>query len=634
MKRSDRSQIVFRHGRRLKTLARAGYVPTAASLLLAQSFLLLLWLAMGASPAWAQTRASLSAAVTDETGARLSGVVTDQTGAALPDVAVTIKSVDKAETRTIATDGAGHYQTSGLPAGRFEIRAAKHGFADETRAKVTLAASQETTADIKMQQKTSDPCTSGKEFATTDCTLTWHGITVYGAYDIGIGWVSHGLPVNGYNYEGESLVNRNGAGSRFLVAPNNLQQTGLGVRGKEEFLPGWYVVFNASTGINPNSGLLANASQTNIVNNGLPRSSYSEAIDGARAGQPFNDEYYGGVSSTQFGTLTFGRQRSLGTDTMLQYDPAGGAYAFSYIGYNGTMAGGGDTEDSRWDDALKYRLTYGPVHFGAMYKFVNGSGGCFSASATWTAVNCTPERPHNNAFGFDLGGEHGNFSADAVYQHYNQAISVLNPLLGPQSLSAPFQSTTDSINTNPVTGVNLIDPNNTVYGIVTDNNAIMVAAKYRWDPLKFFAGYEYIWQNNPKNPLGVGASDQGGYIMSGVEDNNLDTQKLVNIWWTGVKYAYDSKTDITLSWYQQRQNDFRLPPECSATAGFRASCVGTLNEVSLYSDHHFSKRFDGFAGIAYSYVDGGLAIAIPHGPGVPYNHHSNLAPTVGFRFAF
>jgi predicted porin len=634
MKRSDRSQILFQYPRRWKTLMRAGYVPTAASLLLAQLFLLLLLLAMEASPAWAQTRASLSAVVTGESGASLSGVVTDQTGAVLSDVAVTIKNVDKAETRTIATDGAGHYQTSGLPAGRFEIRAAKHGFADETRAKMTLDVGQSATVDIKMQQKTSDPCTSGKEFATTDCTLTWHGITVYGAYDIGIGWVSHGLPVNGYNYEGESLVNRNGAGSRFLVAPNNLQQTGLGVRGKEEFLPGWSIVFNASTGINPNSGLLADASKTNIVNNGLPRSSYSEAIDGARAGQPFNDEYYGGVSSTQFGTLTFGRQRSLGTDAMLQYDPAGGSYAFSYIGYNGTMAGGGDTEDSRWDDALKYRLTYGPVHFGAMYKFVSGSGGCFSASATWTAVNCTPERPHNNAFGFDLGGEHGNFSADAVYQHYNQAISVLNPLLGPQSLSAPFQSTTDSINTNPVTGVNLIDPNDTVYGIVTDNNAIMFAAKYKWDPLKFFAGYEYIWQNNPKNPLGVGATDQGGYIMSGVEDNNLDTQKLVNIWWTGVKYAYDSKTDITLSWYQQRQNDFRLPPECSVAAGFRASCAGTLNETSMYLDHHFTKRFDGFAGIAYSYVDGGLAIAIPHGPGVPYNHHSNLAPTVGVRFAF
>jgi predicted porin len=603
-------------------LMRAGYVPTAASLPLAQAFLLLLWLVMGAFPAWAQT------------GASLSGMVTNQTGAALPDVAVTIKNVHTGATRTIATDGEGHFQASGLPPGRFVIRAAKQGFADETRTGISLAAGQDTTVDIKMQQSTPDACTSGHEFATTDCALTWHGITLYGAYDVGVGWVSHGLPENGYNYEGESLVNRNGHQSRFIIAPNNLQQTGLGVRGKEEFLPGWSVVFNASTGINPQSGLLANASATDTANNGLPRASYSEAIDGARAGQPFNDEYYAGVSSAQFGTLTFGRQRALGADAMLLYDPAGGAYAFSYIGYNGTMAGGGDTEDSRWDDALKYRLAYGPVHFGAMYKFANGSGGCYSGTAGWTAATCTPVAPHNDAYGFDLGGNYGKFSADIVYQHYNQAISVLNPLLGPQSLSAPYQSTTDSINTIQITGANLIDPNNTVYGIVTDNNAVMVAAKYVWDPFKFFAGYEYIWQNNPKNPLGVGASDQGGYIMSGVEDNNLDSEKLVQIWWTGVKYTYRSKTDFTFSWYQQRQNDFRSPPTCSPTAGFRSSCAGTLNEGSFYVDHHFTKRFDGFAGIAYSYVSGGLAIAIPHGPGVPYNYNSNFAPTVGGRFTF
>jgi len=482
--------------------------------------------------------------------------------------------------------------------------------------------------------QTPDPCASGHEFATTDCSLTWHGITLYGAYDVGVGYVSHGLPENGYNYEGESLVNRNGYQHRFLVAPNNLSQTGLGIRGKEEFLPGWSVVFNASTGINPQSGLLANASKTDIINNGLPRSSYSIAIDGARAGQPFNDEYYAGISSRNFGTLTFGRQRALGTDAMLLYDPASGSYAFSYIGYNGTMAGGGDTEDSRWDTALKYRLTYGPVHFGAMYKFADGSGGCYSATAGWMATTCMPESAHNNAFGFDLGGKAGKFSADAVFQHYNQAISVLNPLLGPQSLAAPYQSTTDSINTNQITGTNLIDPNDTVYGIVTDNNAAMFAAKYASEQWKFFAGYEYIWQNNPKDPLGVGASDQGGYFMSGVEDKNLDSEKLVNIWWTGVKYTYRSKTDITFSWYQQRQNDFRVPATCSAAAGFRASCAGTLNEGSLYVDHHFTKRFDGFAGIAYSWVSGGLAIAIPHGPGVPYNSNNNFAPTVGGRFTF
>jgi len=33
-------------------------------------------------------------------------------------------------------------------------------------------------------------------------------------------------------------------------------------------------------------------------------------------------------------------------------------------------------------------------------------------------------------------------------------------------------------------------------------------------------------------------------------------------------------------------------------------------------------------------VSGGLAIAIPHGPGVPYNDNNNFAPTVGGRFTF
>src|SRR3984885_4076250 len=509
----------------------------------------------------ADTSSEASRGATADSGASLSGVVRDQTGAALSNVEVTIKNVDRTDTRTIATDGAGRYQASGLLPGRFEIRAAKRGFADETRAKINLSADQAATVDIKMEQKEKgpDPCTSGKEFATTDCALTWHGITLYGAYDIGVGWVSHGLPVNGNNYEGEALVNRNGAGSRFLVAPNNLQQTGFGIRGKEEFFHGWYIVFNASTGINPNSGLLADASKTNIVNNGLPRSSYSEAIDGARAGQPFNDEYYGGVSSDHFGTITFGRQRSLGTDAMLQYDPVGGGYGFSYIGYNGTMAGGGDTEDSRWDDALKYRLTYGPVHFGAMYKFVNGSGGCYSTTMGWTAATCTPEEAHNNAYGFDLGGEYAKLSADVVFQHYNQAISVLNPLLGPQSPTEPFESTTDSINTNPITGANLIGTDNTEYGIVTDNSALMVSLKYTVYKFKLFAGYEYIWQANPANPLGIGAPAQGDFLLSGVEDDNLDSPKRVQVWWTGAKYAVDKKTDITVAWYHQLQHDFRVP---------------------------------------------------------------------------
>jgi len=508
-------------------------------------------------------------------------------------------------------------------------------------ATATLAAAVMLTPVVRAADSAAVPatstagCASTQEFLNSDCPLSWHGITLYGAYDIGVGWVSHGLPENAYNYEGESLVNKNGNHSELLIAPNNLSQTGLGIRAKEEFWQGLSVVFNANTGINPQSGQLANMAATNTSNAGLPRASYSFVGDGARAGQTFNDEFYGGLSSTQFGTLTFGRERALGTDAMLAYDPANGAYSFSFIGYNGLMAGGGDTQDTRWDEAAKYRYSYGPVHVGAMYKFADGSGGCYSATAGWTASTCTPEASHNTADGFDLGGKLGGFSADVVYQHVNQAISVVNPLLGPESPTQPYQSTVNSINMNQIgNGINLINPANTEYGIVTDNTALMIAAKYTTDTLKVYGGYEHIRQTNPSNPLGVGASAQGGYLLSGVEDNNLDSPKIVQVFWTGVKFSVDPKTDLTLSIYRELQNDFRLPAACSATAGFRSSCAGNLNEVSFYADHHFTKRFDVYAGIAYSDVSGGLAIAVPHGPGVPYYYDNNVAPTIGGRFTF
>ncbi len=579
----------------------------------------LLWPAVCAIPLLAQTRPSPSGAVTDQ----IDPAVTRNNSVA------DASSIAHGPYRFLLKAPGDYLAIS--PANRTNI-------ADLTRVTPSLPGSAALRQNQNQSQgenqspaqpQTSEPATA----PPASDALTWHGITLYGAYDIGVGYVTHGLPENGYNYEGASLVNRNGYQHRFLIAPNNLQQTGFGVRGKEGYFHGWSVIFNASTGINPQSGLLANASATQTTNNGLPRASYSYAIDGSRAGQPLNDEFYGGVSSTTFGALTFGRQRALGTDTMILYDPVAGGYAFSYIGYNGIMAGGGDTENARWDSAVKYRISYGPAHFGAMYKFADGNGGCFSASTTWTAANCTPESAHNNAYGFDIGSERGKLSGDIVYQHYNQAISVLNPLLGAQSPSQPFESTTNSINSNPITGANVVGITNTVYGIVTDNNGVIGAVKYTLPSIKFYAGYEYIWQNNPHDPLGVGATDQGGYIMSGVEDNNLDREDFRQIWWAGAKYTYRSKTDVTGVWYQQRQSDFRTPPTCTPSS-FRASCAGTLNEGSFYLDHHFTKRFDTFAGIAYSFVTGGLAIAIPHGPGVPYFSNNNTAPTVGGRFVF
>ncbi len=254
-----------------------------------QAKLVLLGLAMGALPVWALPLGA-------QMGAGSSGVGTGQTGAIGRGAATPLQRGGDGAGREEAESGD---RLASLLAGEAPATWRATRFTSTVFQPFTIDRIE--TAGLsgrnEVQFREQAPATPSNPDA-----LTWHGITVYGVYDIGLGWVSHGLPVNGYNYEGESLVNRNGYEHRFLPAPNNLQQTGLGVRGREKFADGWFVVFNASTGINPNSGLLANASLTDINNNGLPRASYSEAIDGTRAGQPFNDEYDGGVSSESFGT--------------------------------------------------------------------------------------------------------------------------------------------------------------------------------------------------------------------------------------------------------------------------------------------------------------------------------------------
>ena len=42
--------------------------------------------------------------------------------------------------------------------------------------------------------------------------------------------------------------------------------------------------------------------------------------------------------------------------TSYAYDPQGGAYGFSPIGFPGKACGAGDTEECRWTTAMKYRV--------------------------------------------------------------------------------------------------------------------------------------------------------------------------------------------------------------------------------------------------------------------------------------
>ena len=92
----------------------------------------------------------------------------------------------------------------------------------------------------------------------------------------------------------------------------------------------------------------------------VPLANQVSSADSSKDGQFFNTAAWGGVSSPTYGTLTYGRQNSLTLDGVIAYDPLAGSGAFSAIGFQGTTAGMGDTENARLDNSIKYLVNIGP----------------------------------------------------------------------------------------------------------------------------------------------------------------------------------------------------------------------------------------------------------------------------------
>jgi len=184
-----------------------------------------------------------------------------------------------------------------------------------------------------------------------------------------------GVPISDYFPAGtESIVQKNSNGSINAITPSNLSQSRIGLSGNEPLVGDWAGVFRLETFFNPQSGNISDALKSQALNNGRALDAQSTNVDSSVAGQYFAGAAYAGFSSPTYGTFTFGRHVTLLADGIAKYDPMGAAQAFSLIGFSGTTAGGGDTEDRRLDQSVKYSAKYGAVHLGALYQFSGASG--------------------------------------------------------------------------------------------------------------------------------------------------------------------------------------------------------------------------------------------------------------------
>ena len=153
---------------------------------------------------------------------------------------------------------------------------------------------------------TQGSCGSAWELITTDCALTYYGITFYGTLDMGVDWQSHGTKLNPAYPNGiEELVSKNSNHAIWNLAPNGLAQSNIGIRGKEEFAPNWSFVFDLQYGFDPYTLQPANGPKSQIENNGVPLALQSSNGDSSRAGQFDNSVGFVGLDAATLGTLTF-----------------------------------------------------------------------------------------------------------------------------------------------------------------------------------------------------------------------------------------------------------------------------------------------------------------------------------------
>ncbi|HYC10827.1 MAG TPA: porin [Steroidobacteraceae bacterium] len=429
---------------------------------------------------------------------------------------------------------------------------------------------------------------------TGEDSLTWKGITLYGVVDIGVQYDTHMAPFTPFRPAASgNIVRSNSRQSVVGLTPSNMGQSRIGLQGTEALNNEWAAVFQVETFFNPQSGEIANSLKSLAVNNGVALDKQSVGVDGSSAGQAFQTAWVG-LKSRHFGTLTFGRQVSLLQEGVIKYDPNYNASAFGLLGASNTYSGGGSSETNRLDSTAKYLVTFNDlVHLGALYKFNGASGSA------------------NTVFQANLGLEFAGASVDGYYSKANSAITA-------SSL------TTAQVGQLPALGYSVSD---SLFGTISDNTAYSLMALYQFERLKLSAGYEYIKYANPSTPLNAGFVDIGGYVLAFVNNTAYDNEKLVQVYWGGVRYTVVPGLELTAAYYGVHQDAYGSGKQAGCTTNAHSVCSGSLETFSFDADYRFNVHFDAYLGAMYSGVHDGLAAGYPV-------YTTNINPTIGVRYKF
>ena len=467
--------------------------------------------------------------------------------------------------------------------------------------------------------------------SASDCPLSYAGFTLYGTLDLGVGYFSQGSAFTPSSDKLVYGVQKYSSGSRWQPTYNALSTSVVGVKMQENLAYGWSLIGLVEAGVNPYSGMLDNQPRTLVVNNARPSGKWpfqTSNFDGSRAGQWDNSQGFIGFSNPVYGSITFGRTNSLAFDALSAYDPVT-SIAFSPLGFSNSFPGFGDTVTVRPNTAFTYRLTYENFRVAAQVQ-VGGYG----------AGNGT-----NGMYQGQLGADFGPLSLDGIVSWAKDAVSLSS--FSGANIAELGKTGNWFVNINDA----FFDPNSVLKATLSNNLGVELVAKYKWNNIvTFYGGYLYARLMNPTDDyltgfptisqgifIPPGFFSKGVYTNAAVTDNAYNFNKVLQTYWTGLKWSVLSNLDVSAGFYYQSQNDYNFTVSKSGAtvaAGCTGSginissskCAGSQDALSFLVDWRPVKRVDVYAGLMVSNVYGGLANG--------FLHSQNYDPAAGVRIRF
>ncbi|KWF33471.1 porin [Burkholderia pseudomultivorans] len=366
--------------------------------------------------------------------------------------------------------------------------------------------------------------------ATAGTAHAQSSVTLYGLIDAGISYVNHSKNANG------------GSSKLFKYDDGVAQGSRWGLRGTEDLGGGLKAIFVLENGFNSGTGALG---QGNSI---------------------FGRQAYVGLSQSQYGTVTFGRQYSFSTDILgSNYSTGGNTVAGNYAYHVNDVD---QLTSSRISNAVKFQsANYSGFTFGAMYGFSNSTD---FAGAPSTTTGTTTTAGSSRAYSFGLNYANGPFALGAAYTDIR---------FPSQASPTAFSTTIANIST----------------GNIRDLRSYGVGGRYVWGPATAWL----LWTRTQFTPVTAGASGtfynayEGGLkyaitpalsAAAGYTYTNA-TQSGNSAHWNqgnfALDYALSKRTDVYGLVVLQKASGNNVQAQIgSSTSYFNTSGSGASNQIA------------------------------------------------------